>query len=70
MESYHHAQRDRSAGQKFLAEHQHNNRDEPESQHGDVCIGDLAAEDGDALEEELSASFDPEQFRQLGHGNR
>ena len=70
MEVDHHDQRDRAAGQKFFAQQQHDQRDETESQHGEIGIGELAEEDGDALEEEFPATFDAEQFGQLRHGDR
>ena len=70
MESDHHEQRDRAARQEFLAQQQHGQRDETESQHGEIGIGELAAQDGDALEEDLPAALDPEQLGQLRHGDR
>ena len=67
---HHHEQRDRAARQEFLPQQQHRQRGETEGQHGEVGVGELAPQDGDALEEAFPAPLDPEQLGQLGHGDR
>jgi len=47
---------------RALAEQQHGERGETESQHGEVCIGELATKGDCGLEESMHTALDPEQL--------